>query len=114
MTERDFQRRVVELARLAGWRLYHHRPARVGHRVVTALEGDPGFPDLILLRPPRLVIAELKVGRNRPTPAQQVWLEQLAGAGVESYLWRPEDWDSVVACLLRREPSHQLAEAVGR
>jgi len=27
MTEREFQRAVVELARLMGWRVHHTRPA---------------------------------------------------------------------------------------
>ena len=100
MLEKDFQRRVIELARLLGYRVYHHRPAMVGKRVVTALEGDPGLPDLILCKPPRLLFCELKVGRNKPSDAQSAWLGALGSCdGVESYLWRPEEWDAVVDVL---------------
>jgi hypothetical protein len=61
MTERDFQRAVVELARLMGWRVHHTRPALTQRgRWLTPIQGDAGFPDLVLCRPPRLVLAELK------------------------------------------------------
>ena len=61
MTEREFQRAVVELARLMGWRVHHTRPAltRAGEWR-TPIQGDAGFPDLVLCRPPRLILAELK------------------------------------------------------
>ena len=61
MTERDLQDAVMEMAKLLGWRCVHFRPARTLHgEWRTAIEGHAGFPDLVLLRPPRLVFAELK------------------------------------------------------
>ena len=101
MTEREFQRAVVELARLMGWRVHHTRPAltRAGEWR-TPIQGDAGFPDLVLCRPPRLILAELKRNGARPTPQQQAWLDALAScAGVECYLWTPADWDAVVRTL---------------
>jgi len=98
MTEREFQQAVVQLARLMGWRVHHTRPAltRAGEWR-TPIQGDAGFPDLVLCRPPRLIVAELKRNGARPTPAQREWLEALqACAGVECYLWTPADWDAVV------------------
>jgi hypothetical protein len=85
--EKAFQAQVVQLARLWGWCVYHtYRSTR----------SPPGFPDLVLVRPPRLVFAELKSARGRLTPEQGRWLELLRGCpGVESYVWRPDDWDSL-------------------
>ncbi len=91
--EKDFLQAVKELAQLQGWLTYHtwnsqHSPA--------------GFPDLVLVRPPRLVFAELKVGRNRPTPAQQEWLRQLGACPqVEVYLWTPDHWAEIERVLRR-------------
>jgi len=103
MTEREFQSAVVELARLMGWRVHHTRPALTQRgRWLTPIQGDAGFPDLVLCRPPRLIVAELKRVGGKPTPAQRGWLEALqACAGVECYLWTPNDWQEIV-CALRR------------
>jgi hypothetical protein len=85
--EKDFLQAVRDYARLMGWEDYHtwqsvHSPA--------------GFPDLVLVRPPRIVFAELKVGNRQPTPAQERWLNLLRECpGVEAYLWRPEDWEKI-------------------
>ena len=92
-TEKEFLQTVRELAQLYGWLCYHtwnsqHSPA--------------GFPDLVLVRPPRVVFAELKVGRNRPTPAQQQWLNMLGACPqVEAYLWTPNDWPQIEQVLRR-------------
>ena len=101
MTERDFQRAVVELARITGWRVHHTRPAltRAGEWR-TPIQGDAGFPDLVLCRPPRVIFAELKRNGARPTPQQQGWLDALSACtGVECYLWTPADWERVVETL---------------
>ena len=99
--EKDFQRAVIDLARLTGWRVHHTRPALTQRgRWLTPIQGDAGFPDLVLCRPPRLILAELKRNGARPTPAQRGWLEALqACAGVECYLWTPADWNAVVRTL---------------
>lgn len=86
VSERQWQRTVREYAEAMGWRVYavwrsDHSPA--------------GWPDLALVRPPRLVFAELKSERGRPTPAQLAWLEDLRASGAETHLWRPSDWDEV-------------------
>jgi len=99
--ERDFQRAVIDLARLMGWRVFHARPALTQRgRWLTPIQGDAGFPDLVLCRPPRLIVAELKRVGGKPTAEQQAWLEALAScAGVECYLWTPADWDAIVRML---------------
>jgi len=102
--EKDFQRAVIDLARLTGWRVHHTRPALTRRgRWLTPIQGDAGFPDLVLVRAGRVIFAELKRNGARPTPAQREWLEALqACAGVECYLWTPDDWEAIIDALQRR------------
>lgn len=91
MSERVFQRRVEELARMGNWSLYHTYDSRRSH---------PGFPDLVLVRGERLIFAELKTERGRTTPEQLAWLSELANVTrVETYLWRPSNRDRVTEVL---------------
>lgn len=94
--EKDFQASVLELARLRGWRRHAERPARSEKGWSTAIQGDPGWPDLVLVRPPRLVIVELKTATGRLAPEQEHWLMLLRQCpGVEIYLWRPGDFGEI-------------------
>jgi hypothetical protein len=52
-----------------------------------------------LLRPPRLLVAELKVGKNKPTAAQAEWLSAFRAAGVPAFVWRPQDWPAIEQAL---------------
>ena len=90
VNERDFTTQIRDLARLLGWARYHtwlsqHSPA--------------GFPDEILVRPPRIVFAELKTDTGKPTPMQTEWLDQLAACHLEVFLWRPHMIDEIAAYL---------------
>jgi hypothetical protein len=90
-SEEQFLQAVRGMAHALRWFTYHTRNSR---------RSDGGFPDLVMVRPPRLVIAELKVGKRRPTDAQQAWLEVMAECpGVEAYCWWPTDWPEIEACL---------------
>src|SRR5665213_1836630 len=61
MTEAQWQRRVLDLAQLCGWRVAHFRPARTATGWRTAVEADGvGYPDLTMVRDGRLLFAELK------------------------------------------------------
>ena len=88
-TEQGYQRAILRLAGLLGWRYCHFRAARTLHGWRTPVEGDAGFPDLVLCRPPRLILAEIKSARGRYSPAQRAWLDVLSGVpGVEVCEWR--------------------------
>lgn len=81
----------MDLARLLGWRCYHPW---------LSARSTPGFPDLVLVRPPRILFVELKTERGKVTPAQQAWLDALAACpGCEVDLWRPRDLDAAAATL---------------
>jgi hypothetical protein len=93
LREERFLDMVLALARLRSWRVAHFRPARTLRGWRTAVQGDGrGFPDAVLLRGPRMVVAELKVGKGKPTAEQLLWLAAFRLAGAESYCWKPEDW----------------------
>lgn len=93
-SEKDFQDAVLDLAHLNGWQTYHTYESR---------RSAAGFPDLFLVRPPRIVIAELKTARGRITSAQRAWLDLLERCpGVEVYVWRPAGFDEIARVLSRR------------
>lgn len=94
--EAHFQTRVVNLARLLGYRRIYHP--------WTSVHSASGWPDLVLCKPPRLIFAELKAERGRVMPAQQGWLDDLAACGQEVYVWRPSDWAVIVGVLQGARP----------
>jgi len=85
---------VIDLARWRRWRIYHTFDSR---------RSASGFPDLVMVRNGRLVIAELKrdamterARARQLTDDQRAWLTALSNVdNVEVYLWRPVDWPTV-------------------
>lgn len=84
--------RIVAYARAQGWLVYHTHDSR---------RSAPGFPDLCLVRPGRLMFAEVKTARGKLTHEQETWLALLRRSvpGVEVYVFHPADWDNVRAVL---------------
>ncbi len=105
--ESSFQACVLEVAKLAGWRSLHIRPARrADGSWRTPIGGDgKGWPDLTLVRPPRLAFCELKTERGKIRPEQRDWLDVLRLLPqAEVYLWTPAEWDSLVEVLTGTAP----------
>jgi hypothetical protein len=97
MTEAQFLKQIVAVAKLRGWLIYHAQPSQVGARWATHFQGDAGFPDLVLSSPTGgLVFAELKVGRNKQSDAQLRWQRYLLEAEYECSCWYPKDLDAVI------------------
>jgi hypothetical protein len=91
LRESDFQRQVLDVARIYGWRAYHPMLSKWSER---------GFPDLTLVRPPRIVFAELKRETGKRTSFQDEWAELLTDCpGVEYFLWRPSDIERIAEVL---------------
>ena len=91
ISEKAFMARVIERAKLHGWRVYHTHDSRRSER---------GFPDLVLVRKGVCVFAELKRSRaESPTAEQAAWLADLGACGLPAHLWTPEDWDQIEATL---------------
>lgn len=119
-SEAAFQQQVLQLAAFYGWRSYHTHDSR---------RSQPGFPDLVLVRGPDLIFAELKTDKGRIRPEQHEWLDALGAVGnaisdlaleaygatrlegfgpplpalpsVHAFVWRPRDFDVLHAVLAR-------------
>ena len=87
ISEKDFMESIVQLARNTGWMVYHTYDSR---------RSTAGFPDLVMTKHKRLVIAEIKTEKGKTTPAQDQWLSTLRTArGVKVKLWRLSDWPEI-------------------
>lgn len=91
LTEKQFQDQVIQLAKLFGWLVYHTYDSR---------RSVAGFPDLILLRRGEMIVAELKVGKNKPSTDQNRWLNEFGLVSEANvFVWYPEHWDLIQARL---------------
>ncbi len=102
--ESEFMAQVIAYARANGWLVAHFRPSLNSRgEWQTAVQADgAGFPDLVLVRD-RVIVAELKVGKNKPSEKQIEWNIAIQLAGCESYIWRPEMWDGIRELLEAKE-----------
>mgnify|MGYP001577788650 CR=1 FL=1 len=102
ISEAEFQSQIVDIARLFGYRIAHFRAGKTVHGWRTPVQGDgAGFPDCVMCKPGRLIFAELKRGKAKPTLEQQAWIDDLATTGAESYLWRTTDDLQEIAEILK-------------
>lgn len=102
ISEKQFQAQVLQLARLTGWLCYHTHDSR---------RSAPGFPDLVLIRPPAIIFAELKSAAGKLRPEQKVWLEILQRCpGVKVFVWRPSSWKEIQETLCRLDPGARYEE----
>lgn len=96
LRENAWQAEVLRTARLCGFSLQYHP--------WISINSPSGWPDIVLVRPPRVIIAELKTDKGPLRPRQRVWLEALSACpGVEIYLWRPKDRENVIKILASEE-----------
>ena len=102
LTEADWQALIVQFATLHGWLTMH----QLHSKGTTA-----GWPDLVMLRPPELIVVELKSERGKVSAAQQSWLAGLAACGVETYVWRPHDEAEAFARLAATQAALRAVEA---
>lgn len=99
--EADFMQTVIDYATLRGWHHWHdsatNAPRRCWHcgRGTRIQRNAPGFPDLLLVRRPRVIWVELKREGEEPAPEQVGWLEELKACGQQVYVWRPSDWPEI-------------------
>jgi hypothetical protein len=104
--EKDFQKRVVEMATALGWKHMHigESTKRVRRGSSFILVPDPdcqGWPDLTLCHPRtgKMLFRELKTDTGKLTDPQRDWLRTLAKCGQDVDVSRPRDWDEIVALL---------------
>lgn len=89
MTESALQSQVIAEARFRGFTHIYHTTFAIGSK--------PGFPDLVMVRPSdkRVVYAELKSEKGAVSEGQLTWINALAEAGQEVYVWRPSDLPAI-------------------
>lgn len=66
--EKDLREQIRSLVKIYGWRMAFTQ---------YSLRSPKGFPDLVLVRAPRLIFAELKSEVGKTTPEQDAWLADL-------------------------------------
>ena len=92
VAESDFQDDIVEKATWLGFRVFHVYDSRksIGE----------GFPDLVMVKPPRLLFVELKRETGTVSPKQLEWLGALMMCPqVEVHVWKPRDTDAALRVL---------------
>jgi len=94
-SESGFQKAVIDLAHLRGWICHHARPAQTNKGWRTPIQGDAGFPDLVMARGSRVVVAELKSDTGRVSPHQAEWLARLSHALTDVHVWSPKDFEAI-------------------
>lgn len=118
MVEKELQKAVVEMAHRFGWTVAHFSKgvAGKGERVwmTPAAYDGKGFPDLIMVRE-RLMIRELKVGKNPLSLEQRMWIDLLTVAGVDVEVWTDKDWRTgYIEAVLRSTERMVLNDRSGR
>jgi len=91
VTEAELDSAIRKLCELYRFRRYHTYRSR---------RSPAGFPDLVLVKPPRVLFVELKSDDGRTTREQDAWLDDLSRCpGIERYLWKPQDLERAAAIL---------------
>lgn len=91
MLESEFLVAVLHLARLRGCLVHHCRPARTASGWSTPIQGDSGFPDLVIAGAGGVLFRELKTETGTVTVPQRLWIDRLSVAQVNVAVWRPDD-----------------------
>jgi len=108
ISETAFAYNVEDALRQLGWQFYHPRPARVKRHgretYETPYSGHKGWLDYVALKPPRVLVFELKDNRKPMTPEQEEWWQlweecKKSNPNIELYLWRPRDMDKILELL---------------
>lgn len=83
-SERQFQGEVVKVAKLHRWWAYHTLDSR---------GSQAGWPDLVLIKPPRLLFWELKIGSAQLRDEQFECMQLLASCSqIQVQVMRPSLW----------------------
>jgi hypothetical protein len=89
--EKVFMGEITKLAGLTGWLCYHTYDSR---------RSNPGFPDLVMVKRPKVIFAELKSASGKLSAKQPKWKDVLeACPGISYYLWTPQHWQEITRVL---------------
>ena len=91
VSEKAFMDTILQAAEIYGWFAYHTYDSR---------RSTAGFPDLVLIKPPKVIFLEVKREKGRLTVAQAGVLAMLEDCSeVQAAVVRPSDWAQVVEWL---------------
>jgi hypothetical protein len=110
VSEAEFQKAVISLAKLHGWKVMHTQMAQIRPgKWITPNTGDQGFVDLVMTHPTRgTIFVELKTTKGIVSNKQWEWIHALEDSGEEVYVWRPKDLDKISARLANTQPSPRV------
>lgn len=101
-TEKQCQATIVEAAKTLGYLVHHTRPAQSRHGWRTPVQGDVGFPDLVIAGHGKVFVVELKRKPNRVDVRQQTWIDTLGDAGIHAtVVWVPDGMQAFIDELAR-------------
>jgi hypothetical protein len=95
VTEAELQALIVEVAELHDWLVFHDNDSR---------RNVAGWPDLVCVKPPRVLFLELKSATGQIRPEQEVWMSALSKCDtIASGIVRPNQVDQVLDYLKRKD-----------
>lgn len=98
VSERDLAATIIEAAEALGWKVYAVLDTRT-----PAKRTSKGWPDLAMIKGPKMIMAELKSQEGVVSADQQGWLDALKRVRrLRVALWRPSDMASIMELLRGR------------
>jgi Holliday junction resolvase len=95
MSEAQLQETLRDALLYNGWAYYH---------AYNSQRSPEGFPDIVAIKGQRLLVAELKDARRKPTTAQVDWLTAFAHISrVDAKLWRPAHLEEALELIQGRQ-----------
>lgn len=95
-SEADFKKQVIDTAQALGWLVHSDPDSR-------QVQGNPGFPDLVLVKDGMVIFAELKRNGAHLQKVQFKWMDALQqytgkftfGHSPRIDVWRPGDYENI-------------------
>ena len=101
ISETALASQVEDLMDRFGWKWMHIKPSimQSGKWATSMNKGGKGWLDYIAMRPPRIIVVELKDAYSKMTSEQKEWWALWEFLPVELYLWRSKDIEEIMEIL---------------
>lgn len=110
-----FQRQILEVCTIYGWKHLHVRRAIGKHRGWVTPTNLIGYPDLTLFNPKRggVCAIEVKIKPDKPSDEQVEILTMMSKAGVPTLVLYPDGMDQLIPFLLESAGNLTPCEPIG-
>ena len=99
--ESEYEDSIVEAALRLGYRVHVERRARTKDGFRTAIKGNAGWPDIVIVGHGRAWFIELKRKPRHPTGEQLAWIAELTAAGLDARVaYVPEEHQTILDDLI--------------